>query len=155
MRTNAITAALAGAALLSTVAVAKADVVFCNEFAETIYVAIAYPQGDNSWLSRGWLELANGECRPFDTALALKSFSYRAESDPFRSGGRRVKNVWGSGQSFAIWEDDNFEYWGAEERVLKSTLAPFSQGPEATGGGVLAVTVTFLADGKTTSVVLH
>jgi uncharacterized membrane protein len=136
----------ASVAFLFGVSVARADIVFCNQFEQTIWVAIAYPQDDGSWLSRGWLELATGDCAPFDTAIRAKTFYYRAKSIPDRSS--RFKMTWGkSDKKFAIWDRDNFQYWNAEERVLKSSLADFSQGPE-TNGDELSVTVTFDANGS-------
>jgi hypothetical protein len=53
---------------------------------------------------------------------------------------------WGGDKDFAIWERDNFQYYDAEKRVLKSSLASFTKGPETTGDGITA-TVTFLAEG--------
>ena len=83
----------------------------------------------------------------FDSALRVKAFFYRAESAPYRSGSRRIKTSWGAGRKFAIWEASNFNYWNAEERVLKSTLAEFTQGPQSSGDAVSA-TVTFDAEGQ-------
>ena len=51
----------------------------------------------------------------------------------------------------AIWRNANFNYWNAAERVLKSTLAEFTQGPVTTGDAVSA-TVTFDVEGKGSSV---
>ena len=81
----------------------------------------------------------------------MKTFYYRAESATYRNGSRRIKTSWGAGRKFAIWEDSNFNYWNAAERVLKSTLAEFTQGPETTGDAVSA-TVTFDAEGKGSTV---
>jgi hypothetical protein len=107
---------------------AHANINFCNKFAYKIYVAIAYPQGDDHWLSRGWMSLEPGDCGGFDNALRVSTFYYRVESVVYRnSAGRNSKAAWGSGgRQFAIWENDNFNYWNAEKRVLNSTLADFS-----------------------------
>jgi hypothetical protein len=93
-----------------------------------------------------------GECSVFDSALRVKTFYYRGESAAYRSGsGRRIKTRWGSGRKFAIYEDSNFNYWNVTERVLKSSLAEFTQGPETTEDSV-SVTVTFDAEGKGSSI---
>jgi uncharacterized membrane protein len=142
----------AGLACLSAAPSAKADIKFCNQFPQVVYVAIAYPQDGGSWLSRGWMSLETGECSVFDTALRVKTFYYRAESVAYRSeSGWRIKTSWGSGRKFAIYEDSNFNYWNAVERVLKSSLAEFTHGPETTGDAVSA-TVTFDAEGKGSSI---
>jgi len=144
-----------GAVCLLAAAEAKADIKFCSEFPHKVFVAIAYPQDDGSWISRGWLELNAGECSYFDTALQLKTFYYRGESVPFREGGKRIRNVWGGGDKvFAIWDNSNFNYWNAQTKVLNSSLAAFSKGVETIEGNV-SITVTFEADGKNTSVSIH
>ena len=142
---------VAGLACLLPISSAKAEIKFCNQFPHVVYVAIAYPQDGGSWLSRGWMSLDTGECSVFDSALRVKTFYYRAESAVYRSGSRRIKTSWGTGRKFAIWEDSNFNYWNAAERVLKSTLAEFTQGPETTGDAVSA-TVTFDAEGNGSTV---
>jgi hypothetical protein len=142
-------------AALSLVATqARADIVFCNKFPHEIFVAIAYPQVSGQWLSRGWMSIAPRDCAYFDSAIRVKTFYYRAESDPYRERGHRVKEVWGkSNRSFAIWENSNFEYWDASRRVLNSSLAPFTAGPvlqsKDPNAGVSAK-VTFNADGTST-----
>src|SRR5947209_10294039 len=77
-----------GGTLALTIAMssARADIVFCNEFPHPVFVAIAYPQGDGSWMSRGWLELATGECNTFDSALEVKTFYFRGMTDSYRNG---------------------------------------------------------------------
>ena len=69
---------------------ARADIIFCNNFPHLIYIAIAYPQDDGSWITRGWLNVDTGQCSEFDSALRVKTFYYRAESVPFRAGGHQV-----------------------------------------------------------------
>jgi hypothetical protein len=117
---------------------ARAEVIFCNQASDTVFVAIAYRQADDSWLSRGWLELAPGNCGPFDTALRLESFYYRGESD---------RSVWGKGKPFAIWEDDNFNYWDADRQVLNSSLAEFSAAPVTDNPDGVEIKVTFTPTG--------
>jgi hypothetical protein len=127
---------------------ARAEIIFCNDFPHTVFIAIAYPQDTGIWISRGWFEVASGQCGPFDTALRTRSFYYRAESEPYRSGGKQVKMSWGdkSDRSFAIWEDANFQYYDAEHRVLKSTLVGFAKGLD--GSDERTVTVTFGENGS-------
>jgi uncharacterized membrane protein len=123
---------------------AGAGVSFCNEFDHAIWVAIAYPQTGDTWLSRGWLELDTHDCAPFDTALRLHTIYYRAESVTYRDAkGKKVRYSWGKDRKFAMWEDDNFNYWGAEKKVLNSTLEPFSAGPTTDDEDGLRVIITF------------
>ncbi len=139
-------------ALLCAMSRANADIVFCNNFSHTVFVAIAYAQTDGHWLSRGWLEVATGECDTFDTAIRVKTFFFRGMTDPYVDAAHhRVVDSWGKGREFAVWEQDNFQYYDAERQVLKSTLKPFTQGPE-TNGDAISATVTFPADGSGTIV---
>ena len=73
---------------------------------------------------------------------------YRGESVPFRNAaGRSVTQVWSTpGHQFAVWENDNFNYWNAQQRVLKSTLMDFTLVADDMDNDT-AVTVTFAADG--------
>jgi uncharacterized membrane protein len=130
------------ASLLLTVSTAKADIIFCNKFPADVWVAIAYQQKDGSWLSRGWLSVETGNCYEFDTAIRVKTFYFRAESKPYH----HKTYFWGSGKDFAVWEKDNFQYYGADQRVLKSTLKSFTKAPDADGDEISA-TVTFPEDG--------
>ena len=142
--------ALAGIGLLALSSTARANIVFCSKFAHTVYVAIAYPQQDGSWISRGWISLKTGECSEFDSAIRVKTFYWRATSDPYRSGGKRVRSVWGERRGdtkFATWDRDNFNYWNAQSRVLKSTLETYSRVAFETKADAIAATITFEADG--------
>src|SRR6202142_197800 len=143
---------VAGLACLLPISSAKAEIKFCNQFPYGVYVAIAYPQDGGSWLSRGWMSLGTGECSVFDAALRVKTFYFLGASAAYRSGsGSRIKTSWASGRKFAIYEDSNFNYWNATERVLKSSLAEFTQGPETTVDSVSAM-VTFGAEGNGSSI---
>ncbi len=149
MRLSLTAALVAAGSILSTTA-SHADIVFCNQFDHLVYVAIAYPQSGGSFISRGWMSLSPGDCSPFDTAIRVKTFYFRGESEPYRDGsGHKKKYSWGKGKPFAIWEKDNFQYYDAEHRVLKSTLEEFTQGPESDSGDVSAK-VTFKEGGSTT-----
>jgi hypothetical protein len=123
----AATSALVAISLGATTS-AQAEIQFCNKFPQKAYFAIAYLQNDQSWISRGWLEVNTGDCAEFDSALHPGTIYYRAESVPYRNAhGVSVTNVWSKpGHQFAIWEKDNFNYWNAQEKVLNSTLADFA-----------------------------
>jgi hypothetical protein len=64
-----------------------------------------------------------------------------------------TRYVWGEGDKgkFAIWENDNFQYYNAQQRVLKSTLKDFSPGPESSDDDVSAK-VTFRLGGSTITI---
>jgi hypothetical protein len=134
---------------------ARAEIQFCNKFPQKVYVAIAYPQGDQSWISRGWLEIDTDDCAEFDSALHPNTIYYRGESVPYRNAsGASVTRVWSTpGHQYAIWEKDNFNCWNAHQKVLNSTLVDFSLLGEGLAVDA-SVTVTFEQDGihATTSV---
>ena len=46
-----------------------------------------------------------------------------------------------------MWENDNYQYYNAEQCVLRSSLAEFTQGPEIVSGDV-SVTITFKEGGS-------
>jgi hypothetical protein len=144
-------AVLAAALFLLSAGAAKANIIFCNKSGyDLIYIAIAYPQSDGSFLSRGWMSVTQGNSANFDTALHVKSLYFRGESKWVRHGRRREREIWGKGYKFAVWDNDNFQYYGAQDRVLKSTLEDFSMAGEAADGD-LSVTVTFTDQGSTIS----
>jgi len=149
------TFALVAAGLTATTG-ARAEIQFCNKFPQNVFVAIAYSQDDQSWISRGWLEIDAGDCAEFDSALHPSTIYYRGQSAPYRNAsGASVTRGWSnSARQFAIWEKDNFNYWNAQQRVLKSTLADFS----LLGEGLAAdasVSVTFEQDGVHTTTTVN
>lgn len=140
---------LSGLTLGLSSSAAHADIVFCNKSSfNLIYVAIAYPQSNGSFLSRGWMSVNQGECDTFDTALHVGSLYFRGESAWVRHGRRKTREIWGKGRSFAVWDNDNFQYYDAQERVLRSTLMEFTSAGEASDGD-LSVTVSFTDQGST------
>lgn len=143
-----VIAGLAGLPAVSPAAAGEGEITFCNEFPHMVYIAIAYEQSPGFFLSRGWLSLNTGDCSVFDTAIRVKTFYYRGRSVPYREGRHTVRTTWGGDKDFAIWERDNFQYYGAQNRVLNSSLESFSKGPETTGDAI-TTTITFLADGRT------
>ena len=151
-------AVLRSCCLLAAIAVwaapssAQAEIKFCNKFPHVVYAAMAYPQDEGSWISRGWLALETGECSLFDTALRVRTFYYRGESVAYRDGGKSVKSNWGSGMKFAILESGNFNYWNAQTKILNSSLADFSKAADTIGEGV-SITITFEADGRSSTTI--
>jgi hypothetical protein len=135
---------------------ARAEIQFCNKFPQKVFVAIAYPQDDQSWISRGWIEVDTGDCAEFDSALHPSTIYYRGESVPYRNAsGASVTRVWSnSAHQFAIWEKDNFNYWNAQQRVLNSTLADFSLLGEGLAANA-SVSVTFEQDGIHTTTTVN
>ena len=146
---------LASVSLLAATG-ARAEIKFCNEYPQKLFVAIAYSQADGTWMSRGWLELPTGDCREFDSALHPGSLFYRGESVPYRNPqGASVTRVWSTeGHQFAIWEKDNFNYWGAQEKVLNSTLEDFTLVSDDLDNDT-SVSVTFESDGIHTTTNIH
>jgi uncharacterized membrane protein len=150
MRSSLASAAFASFILLA-LHPARADegeISFCNDFPHTLYVAIAYEEYEDNYLSRGWLEVETGKCYVFDTAIRIKSFYYRAESETYRDGRHRVKMEWGSDRKFAI-RDANFQAYNAEKAYSGMRLAGFAKGVESSGGPLTAI-VTFTETGGST-----
>ena len=135
---------------------ARAEIQFCNKFPQKVFVAIAYSQSDQSWISRGWLEIGTGDCAEFDSALHPDTVYYRGESVPYRNAsGASVTRVWSnSAHQFAIWEKDNFQYWNAQEKVLNSTLVDFSLLANGLASDA-SVSVTFEEDGVHTTTTVN
>jgi uncharacterized membrane protein len=126
----------------------REKVVFCNKFAQTMFVALAYPHSNDSFISRGWLRLDQGECKVFDAALRLKTFYYRAETDWYSIGSRKKnQQTWGDGKKFAL-KNDTFSFYDAdkERNSSEARFAGFTElSIESQDGSV--VTVTFESDG--------
>ncbi|NVN88274.1 MAG: DUF1036 domain-containing protein [Rhodopseudomonas sp.] len=138
--------ALTAAVCLLGASGAGAEIIFCNSFGHVVNVAIAYPQSDGSFISRGWLSLSDGACAPFDTAIHVKTFYFRGESVQYRGTDGHMKRVyWGKGDKFAMWEKDNYQYYNARQRVYNSTLMEFTQGP-ISGGDDVSAKVIFTPD---------
>jgi Protein of unknown function (DUF1036) len=128
---------------ISVASAADADITFCNKFPAEVWVAIAYQQKNGSWLSRGWLSVETGNCYAFDTQIRVKTFYFRGERRPYR----HKTYFWGSGKDFAVWENSNFQYYEADQRVFKSVpLKGFTKSPDANGDEISA-TITFPEDG--------
>jgi uncharacterized membrane protein len=130
----------------------EGEITFCNEFPQRVSIAIAYLQTDvNNHLTRGWLNVGSGKCYVFDTAIRVSTFYYRAESETYKDGKDKVKMNWGNETDFAV-RDGDFQVYAAEKKYSGTRLVKFSKGPVSTGAP-LTCTVTFLADGRSMTVV--
>jgi hypothetical protein len=135
------------------------DIKICNNYPDGIYVAIAYPQNESSWISRGWLFVPTDTCSFFDTALHVPTFYLRAETRWHSTGRRRrSREVWGEkgDRSFAVVEDSSgsFNYYTAETKVRGIPNEPFVRffsGSQLTLDSDTRATVTFNADSTITS----
>jgi uncharacterized membrane protein len=148
--------AVAAWAQLAPTPANAAGIVFCSEFAQSVFVAVAYPQDDGNWISRGWMGLDKGECASFDTALTIHTFYFRAETTTYKQGGKSYKNIWATNDGqFVMYENSNFNLWQAQKKVLdNSTLANFSKGGDV-GAGAISAKVTFEADGVHSTAVTY
>ncbi len=126
----------------------EGEISFCNDFPHTLYIAIAYEEYEDNYISRGWLEVETGKCYVFDTAIRVKSFYYRAESETYRDGKHKVKMLWGNDRKFAI-RDANFQSYNADKAYSGMRLAGFAKGVELSGGPLTAI-VTFTETGGST-----
>ncbi|MFG1352073.1 DUF1036 domain-containing protein [Xanthobacter autotrophicus] len=128
---------------------ARADIVFCNKYPRTVFVAIAYQQTTKGWLSRGWLRVDTGSCGLFDSALRVPQFYYRAETDWFTGPNRkRGQSTWGQGEKFAVPKNaGSFNYYNAATAFSGARLAAFSSSVTETSGEATH-TITFEADGN-------
>jgi uncharacterized membrane protein len=126
----------------------EGEISFCNDFPHTLYIAIAYEEYPDNYISRGWLQVETGKCYVFDTAIRVKSFYYRAESETYRDGKHKVKMLWGTDRKFAI-KDSNFQSYNADKAYSGMRLAGFAKGAESSGGPLTAI-VTFTETGGST-----
>lgn len=140
--------AAAGLLALTPARAAEGEISFCNDFPHTLYIAIAYEQYPDSYISRGWLEVETGKCAVFDTAIRVHGFYFRAESETYREGRHKVKMLWGTDRKFAI-RDSNFQSYNADKAYSGMRLAGFAKGVESSGAPVTAV-VTFTETGGST-----
>jgi hypothetical protein len=144
---SAISAALLVVTPVNAVA-ASGEITFCNKTPHSVFVAIAYQQSDESWMSRGWLSVDADKCYDFDTAIRVRTFYFRGEST---YQVHHTREVWGKGKEFDIWENSNFQYYSADQKVSKARFVEFTKAPDASSDAITA-TVTFTADGSEVSV---
>src|SRR5581483_6625775 len=139
--------AAAGLLALTPARAEEGEISFCNEFPHTLYIAIAYEQYPDNYISRGWLEVETGKCYVFDTAIRVHGFYYRAESESYREGKHKVKMLWGTERKFAI-RDSNFQSYNADKAYSGMRLAGFAKGDESSG--VVTAVATFTETGGST-----
>jgi uncharacterized membrane protein len=122
---------------------------FCNQYQQTIFVAVAYQQSNQTWLSRGWLEIKPNDCEAFDSALSVQLFYYRAETNKFTDPYTGVKGTasWGNNgdRKFAVTGPD-FNFYDAQRARADAHLAGFLHAAWK-GRGHAVATVTFATDG--------
>ena len=127
---------------------------FCNNYAQPVFVAMAYKQNysdsTSSYISRGWLEVDNGKCGEFDTGLHVPFFYYRGETNWYKVKGGRKKNVWGDDANKFITTVASFNYWDADKNTpisgTKTDFVGFVKSIESADGDI-SETVTFEDDG--------
>ena len=81
----------------------------------------------------------------------MPTFYYRAESETYREGKRKVKMNWGDEKQFAV-RDANFQSYNAEKAYSGMRLVSFSKAPDSRDGGPITVIVTLTEKGTTTVV---
>ena len=149
---------LSGSFLSLYASSAMAEVEFCNNYEQTVSIAIAYKQdySDNtsSYVARGWLSVNTGQCGVFDTTLHVPFFYYRGETNWFKVRGGRQKLAWGDDANKFITAAASFNYWSAEENTpisgVKTSFVGFTKSFVSATGDV-SETVTFEADGVHTT----
>jgi uncharacterized membrane protein len=109
MRSVAATAV--ALAMLPLASPALADVTVCNDFRAAISVALAYEEG-GSFASQGWWKVAPGACS--DLPFKGFDFFYAGESDWYREGGGRKRDIWGKGRNFYVGKG-TFKFDNAEQ----------------------------------------
>ncbi len=153
-RSGLVSAAFAPVILLAApfALAGTGDISFCNEFPHTLYIAIAYMQYENNYLSRGWLEVETGKCYVFDTAIRVPAFYFHAESEPYRDGKHKVTMEWGSDKKFAV-RDANFQSYNAEKAYSGMHFVGFTKSPDSSDGGPITAIVTFTETGGSNTVI--
>ena len=142
------------AGLMMLPVVAKADVKFCNDFARTVFVAVAYQQADGSWHARGWLNVPNGQCSEFyKPELHIRRLVYRGETDDYTENGQQHRYVWGDkGTRKLAVIDAGFDWDHADSLQGKprdAHLAGFSEPNVTAIDSDLSITLEFKGDGST------
>lgn len=102
------------------VAAAPSLVAFCNEFKQTVHLAIAYQVGD-VWTSEGWKTLKPNTCETETRHPDLLTFYYRAESDVY--DGQRM--TFGANRDFAVRKND-FVIQKADNKVKDAEMRKFN-----------------------------
>ena len=124
------------------VAAAPSLIAFCNEFKETIHLAIAF-QDSNVWNSEGWITLKPNACETETKHPDLLSFYFRGESDVY--DGQRM--TFGSDRDFAVKKND-FVIQKADKKAKGAEMRQFS-GPAERVSPAQELSITFTADART------
>jgi hypothetical protein len=80
-------------------------------------------------------------CEDILLARHQRTVSFRGQAGQVGLGERK------GDAKFATWDRDNFNYWNAQNRVLKSTLEVYSRVAIETKADAISATITFEADG--------
>jgi Protein of unknown function (DUF1036) len=117
---------------------AKADVRFCNDYAQTIFIAIAYQQeGIAGWHAKGWLSVTTGQCSEYSHPPEhVTKMTYRAETDDYANNGQQVRETWGDkgARKFAV-SDPGFDWDNAESLQGKPSGARLAGFTDTTFSG--------------------
>jgi len=111
---------------------AQASFQICNESGEHISVAIAYHNADaGNWLSRGWWNLDNGECKtPVGGDLKNQYYYLYADGD---------QHYWSGSHSFCVDDNNAFDLNDADNVCSYVTKDFF----EVDTGDAVSYTYTF------------
>ncbi len=113
----------------------------CNEFKQTLRVAIAYQAG-NVWTSEGWKVLRPNTCETEIKHPDLVSFYYRAESDVY--DGQQI--TFGAIRDFAVRKSD-FLIQQADRKAQDTEMRKFS-GPVGRVSPAQNLSIVFQADAR-------
>ncbi len=151
LRNLGLRSLVAAALLVLLPATSQAYVRFCNDFAQTVFVAVAYQTGHGNWYARGWLSVPNGQCSEFNNPpMHVATFLYRAETDDYVDNGHKVRETWGDRgkRSFAV-TDSGFAWDHADSpngKPSDARMAGFVDTNATADDGDLKATITFGAD---------
>ncbi|MFT3731756.1 MAG: DUF1036 domain-containing protein [Hyphomicrobium sp.] len=136
---------------------ASSHIIFCNEFTQEIFVAIAYEQFDRNgkhsgWIGRGWLWLRPGKCNDFDSALAVPEFYWRAETNLYQVGDKMHRYNWphADGGDKYFWDlTEDFNLYDTDQRPTNSkpTLSAYRKSA-LSANGPINVEYTFTKDAE-------
>lgn len=154
---RAIWFCLAASIFCASASPASANIIFCNQFTQEVYVALVYEQfgrdGKHSgWVGRGWLWLRPGQCKDFDSALAVPEFYWRAETNLYQVGDKKYRNNWphtehGDKYFWDLVEDFNLYDTDRRPTNSKPTLSSYKKSA-LSASGPIAVEITFTKEGE-------
>ncbi len=107
-----IAAALLAAAAVLWSAPALADLHLCNNTGSRVGVAVGYKDGDGSWTTEGWWNLAARSCETLLKGTLIARYYYIYAVDYDRGG------EW-SGQAFMCTRDKEFTIRGTEDCLAR------------------------------------